>query len=141
MLKGIARSAPVSGRPARGAPAQGRRSAIVRVVAAPTTSAAPVEFEAVNHQEKPFKADIEKLQLNTDVAKDLYKDMKLGRDFEDMCAQMYYRGKMFGFVHLYCGQEAVSTGVIRLLNKDDYVCRCASGRSSWLLSAYCNCSP
>jgi len=26
---------------------------------------------------------------------------------------MYYRGKMFGFVHLYSGQEAVSTGVIR----------------------------
>lgn len=24
--------------------------------------------------------------------------------------QMYYRGKMFGFVHLYSGQEAVSTG-------------------------------
>ena len=27
-------------------------------------------------------------------------------------AEMYYRGKMFGFVHLYNGQEAVSTGVI-----------------------------
>ena len=32
---------------------------------------------------------------------------------QEMCAQMYYRGKMFGFVHLYSGQEAVSTGVIR----------------------------
>ncbi len=36
-------------------------------------------------------------------------------------AQMYYRGKMFGFVHLYNGQEAVSTGVIKQLRKDDYV--------------------
>ena len=36
---------------------------------------------------------------------------------------MYYRGKMFGFVHLYNGQEAVSSGVIRgCLRKDDYVC-------------------
>lgn len=35
----------------------------------------------------------------------------LGREFEEMCAQMYYRGKMFGFVHLYSGQEAVSSGV------------------------------
>jgi len=34
---------------------------------------------------------------------------------------MYYRGKMFGFVHLYNGQEAVSTGVIQQLRKDDYV--------------------
>ena len=40
----------------------------------------------------------------------LYHDMVLGREFEEMCAQMYYRGKMFGFVHLYSGQEAVSTG-------------------------------
>ncbi|HBS69941.1 MAG TPA: pyruvate dehydrogenase (acetyl-transferring) E1 component subunit alpha, partial [Cyanobacteria bacterium UBA11153] len=36
---------------------------------------------------------------------------------------MYYRGKMFGFVHLYNGQEAVSTGVIKALNthENDYV--------------------
>nr|YP_009313106.1 Pyruvate dehydrogenase E1 component, alpha subunit [Dermonema virens]SCW21360.1 Pyruvate dehydrogenase E1 component, alpha subunit [Dermonema virens] len=52
----------------------------------------------------------------------LYKDMILGRGFEDMCAQMYYRGKMFGFVHLYNGQEAVSTGVIKALQPDDFVC-------------------
>ncbi|KAL0758210.1 hypothetical protein Bca101_095878 [Brassica carinata] len=38
-----------------------------------------------------------------------------------MCAQMYYRGKMFGFVHLYNGQEAVSTGFIKLLTKSDSV--------------------
>ena len=43
----------------------------------------------------------------------LYRDMTLGRRFEDKCAEMYYRGKMFGFVHLYNGQDAVSTGVIR----------------------------
>jgi pyruvate dehydrogenase E1 component alpha subunit len=52
----------------------------------------------------------------------LYEDMVLGRSFEDKCAEMYYRGKMFGFVHLYNGQEAVSTGVIKALRSDDYVC-------------------
>ncbi|CAM8947432.1 unnamed protein product [Rhodiola kirilowii] len=51
----------------------------------------------------------------------LLEDMYLGRAFEDMCAQMYYRGKMFGFVHLYNGQEAVSTGFIKLLKKEDSV--------------------
>eukprot|EP00899_Mesostigma_viride_P018659 jgi/Mesvir1/26795/Mv20562-RA.1 len=51
-----------------------------------------------------------------------YEDMVLGREFEDMCAQMYYRGKMFGFVHLYSGQEAVSTGIIKAMRDDDYVC-------------------
>ncbi|NES18992.1 MAG: pyruvate dehydrogenase (acetyl-transferring) E1 component subunit alpha [Symploca sp. SIO3E6] len=53
----------------------------------------------------------------------LYEDMVLGRLFEDKCAEMYYRGKMFGFVHLYNGQEAVSTGVIKALRSDeDFVC-------------------
>ena len=53
----------------------------------------------------------------------LYEDMLLGRLFEDKCAEMYYRGKMFGFVHLYNGQEAVSTGVIKALRPDeDFVC-------------------
>ncbi|WP_460195070.1 pyruvate dehydrogenase (acetyl-transferring) E1 component subunit alpha [Thermosynechococcus sp. FA-CM-4201] len=52
----------------------------------------------------------------------LYEDMVLGRTFEDKCAEMYYRGRMFGFVHLYNGQEAVSTGVIKAMRPDDYVC-------------------
>nr|YP_010338702.1 pyruvate dehydrogenase E1 component alpha subunit [Glaucosphaera vacuolata]UNJ18652.1 pyruvate dehydrogenase E1 component alpha subunit [Glaucosphaera vacuolata] len=53
---------------------------------------------------------------------DLYHDMVLGRNFEDLCAKMYYKGKMFGFVHLYNGQEAVSSGVIKALKHTDYVC-------------------
>ncbi len=53
----------------------------------------------------------------------LYEDMVLGRFFEDKCAEMYYRGRMFGFVHLYNGQEAVSTGVIQAMRPgQDYVC-------------------
>jgi len=61
-------------------------------------------------------------QITKEEILSLYEDMVLGRSFEDMCAQMYYRGKMFGFVHLYNGQEAVATGVIKSLDKDDYVC-------------------
>jgi pyruvate dehydrogenase E1 component alpha subunit len=53
----------------------------------------------------------------------VYEDMVLGRTFEDKCAEMYYRGKMFGFVHLYNGQEAVSSGVIQAMRPgEDYVC-------------------
>lgn len=51
----------------------------------------------------------------------LYRDLQLGRQFEDKCAEMYYKGKMFGFVHLYTGQEAVTTGVIKALVPTDYV--------------------
>lgn len=52
----------------------------------------------------------------------LYEDMVLGRTFEDKCAEMYYRGKMFGFVHLYNGQEGVSTGITKAMRPDDFVC-------------------
>jgi pyruvate dehydrogenase E1 component alpha subunit len=53
----------------------------------------------------------------------LYEDMILGRFFEDKCAEMYYRGKMFGFVHLYNGQEAIASGVIKAMRPgEDYVC-------------------
>ncbi|XP_073040765.1 pyruvate dehydrogenase E1 component subunit alpha-3, chloroplastic-like [Primulina eburnea] len=67
----------------------------------------------------PFSAP--NLLITKEEGLELYEDMILGRTFEDMCAQMYYRGKMFGFVHLYNGQEAVSTGFIKLLTKEDSV--------------------
>ncbi|MFQ3614223.1 MAG: pyruvate dehydrogenase (acetyl-transferring) E1 component subunit alpha [Cyanobacteriota bacterium] len=61
-------------------------------------------------------------RISAEEARMLYQDMTLGRLFEDKCAEMYYKGKMFGFVHLYNGQEAVSTGVIKALKPSDYVC-------------------
>ncbi|RCL54587.1 MAG: pyruvate dehydrogenase (acetyl-transferring) E1 component subunit alpha [Synechococcus sp. MED-G71] len=61
--------------------------------------------------------------LSRDEALVIYRDMVLGRRFEDKCAEMYYRGKMFGFVHLYNGQEAVSTGVIKAMKaQHDWFC-------------------
>nr|YP_009326696.1 pyruvate dehydrogenase E1 component alpha subunit [Membranoptera platyphylla]AMJ16953.1 pyruvate dehydrogenase E1 component alpha subunit [Membranoptera platyphylla] len=68
------------------------------------------------------KTSLKLKNIDKDTLFILYEDMLLGRSFEDMCAQMYYRGKMFGFVHLYNGQEAVSTGVIKALQHQDYVC-------------------
>lgn len=63
-------------------------------------------------------------QITTEVGLRLYEDMMLGRLFEDKCAEMYYRGKMFGFVHLYNGQEGVSSGVIQgsMRPGEDFVC-------------------
>ncbi len=75
-------------------------------------------------QERAFPAfQTAPAQVSRDEGLMLYEDMVLGRFFEDKCAEMYYRGKMFGFVHLYNGQEAVSTGVIRSMRPgEDYVC-------------------
>lgn len=36
------------------------------------------------------------IQLTPETAKAIYADMYLGREFEEKCAEMYYRGKMFG---------------------------------------------
>jgi pyruvate dehydrogenase E1 component alpha subunit len=62
------------------------------------------------------------VQISREEGLKIYEDMVLGRLFEDKCAEMYYRGKMFGFVHLYNGQEAVSSGIIKAMRPDDYVC-------------------
>ena len=65
----------------------------------------------------------ERANLDRDTGLRLFEDMTLGRRFEDKCAEMYYRGKMFGFVHLYNGQEAISTGVIGAMKKKhDWFC-------------------
>jgi pyruvate dehydrogenase E1 component alpha subunit len=71
----------------------------------------------------PPKFDNASVKISKEEAVVLYEDMVLGRLFEDKCAEMYYRGKMFGFVHLYNGQEAVSSGMVKSLRaKGDYVC-------------------
>lgn len=68
------------------------------------------------------KFDTATAQITKEEGLVLYEDMILGRFFEDKCAEMYYRGKMFGFVHLYNGQEAVSSGVIKAMRPgEDYV--------------------
>ncbi|MBW4680108.1 MAG: pyruvate dehydrogenase (acetyl-transferring) E1 component subunit alpha [Microcoleus vaginatus WJT46-NPBG5] len=74
-------------------------------------------------QERTLPAfDTSSVQITKEEGLVLYEDMILGRFFEDKCAEMYYRGKMFGFVHLYNGQEAVSSGIIKAMRRDeDYV--------------------
>jgi pyruvate dehydrogenase E1 component alpha subunit len=50
----------------------------------------------------------------------LYK-MVLIRRFEEKAAEMYARGRIKGFLHLYIGQEAVGAGVISRLQPQDYI--------------------
>ncbi len=50
------------------------------------------------------------LGLSDDNVRAMYRNMLLQRRFEERAAQMYGRQKISGFLHLYIGQEAVSTG-------------------------------
>jgi pyruvate dehydrogenase E1 component alpha subunit len=45
----------------------------------------------------------------------LLRDMLLQRRFENRCRQMYQQRKISGFLHLYIGQEAVSTGSVNAI--------------------------
>ncbi len=53
------------------------------------------------------------LGLGEDDLLGMLRTMLLQRRFEERCRQMYQRQKISGFLHLYIGQEAVSTGVVR----------------------------
>jgi len=52
---------------------------------------------------------------------DLYYQMVLIRIVEERAAQLYQQGKIGGFLHLYIGQEAVSTGIISVRKPEDRV--------------------
>ena len=52
---------------------------------------------------------------------DLYHQMVLIRLVEEAAAQLYQQGKIGGFLHLYIGQEAVSTGIVSARQPQDRV--------------------
>lgn len=61
------------------------------------------------------------LGLSDDAVIEMYRSMLLQRRFEERAAQMYGRQKIGGFLHLYIGQEAVSTGAVAGTRpSDDY---------------------
>ena len=51
----------------------------------------------------------------------LYYQMVVIRRLEERAAELYQQGKIGGFLHLYIGQEAVSTGIISARNPMDRV--------------------
>ena len=51
----------------------------------------------------------------------LYEKMLLIRRFEERVAELFAKGKLPGFVHLYIGQEAVAVGACDVLRRDDFI--------------------
>jgi len=52
---------------------------------------------------------------------DLYRQMVLIRRVEERAAELYQQGKIGGFLHLYIGQEAVSTGLVAARQPQDRI--------------------
>ena len=59
--------------------------------------------------------------MNKDKYLDLYHQMVLIRRVEERAAELYQQGKIGGFLHLYIGQEAVSTGLIAARKPYDHI--------------------
>ena len=59
--------------------------------------------------------------MKNDQLLDLYHQMVLIRRLEERGAELYQAGKIGGFMHLYIGQEAVSTGLIAAREPRDRV--------------------
>ncbi len=51
----------------------------------------------------------------------LYQEMVVIRRLEERAAELYQQGKIGGFLHLYIGQEAVSTGLISARKPQDRI--------------------
>ncbi|HAZ12735.1 MAG: pyruvate dehydrogenase (acetyl-transferring) E1 component subunit alpha [Bdellovibrionales bacterium GWA2_49_15] len=59
--------------------------------------------------------------MDTSMQMKMLMDMRRVRKMEEVCAELYTKEKIRGFLHLYIGQEAVAAGVINLLNAKDNV--------------------
>src|SRR6195256_2173271 len=52
---------------------------------------------------------------------DILRQMILIRRFEEATEREFRRGKIGGYLHVYSGQEAVASGILSALRKDDVV--------------------
>jgi pyruvate dehydrogenase E1 component alpha subunit len=58
---------------------------------------------------------------NKNTLLDWYRQMVLIRRFEERCAELYQRGLIGGFLHLYIGQEATGVGTVAALGPEDHI--------------------
>src|ERR1051325_8480598 len=52
---------------------------------------------------------------------DILRQMIFIRRFEEATEREFRRGKIGGYLHVYIGQEAVASGILTALRKDDIV--------------------
>jgi dehydrogenase E1 component/ATP synthase gamma subunit len=71
-------------------------------------------MNATNLRQSPIQTDRQHGQL-------LLAEMLLIRRFEEKCAELYSGGKIWGFLHLYIGEEAVAVGAMPAIRPEDAV--------------------
>jgi len=61
------------------------------------------------------------MDITKEVLINLYKTMVTIRRFEERAAKLHEKGRIPGNIHPYIGEEAVATGVIQALSRDDLI--------------------
>jgi len=62
----------------------------------------------------------------------MYETMVKIRVHEERVAELFAQGKIGGFVHLYVGEEAVATGVMANLKKEDFITSTHRGHGHYI---------
>ena len=70
---------------------------------------------------KPPIADGAQTVLEADHGLSLLRSMVFIRRFEEKCAELYSGGKIWGFLHLYIGEEAVAVGAMQAIRPEDAI--------------------
>ena len=61
------------------------------------------------------------MQYDKEFLTGLYRTMVRIRNFELKAEELFLQAKLPGFIHLYIGEEAIATGAMANLRKDDYI--------------------
>ena len=61
------------------------------------------------------------MAVSKEQMKDIYTRMCRIRAFESAAARLFAEGKIYGFAHLYLGEEAIAPAVCECLRDDDYI--------------------
>ncbi len=61
------------------------------------------------------------MEYSRDFLLGLYRTMVRIRLFETRAEELFLKGEVLGYVHLYIGQEAIATGVMSNLTREDFI--------------------
>lgn len=61
------------------------------------------------------------MQFDETKFRDAYETMRLMRGFDEIGRREFLAGNLPGFIHMYCGQEAIAAGICAHLRDADYI--------------------
>ena len=73
------------------------------------------------------------MSINKEQMRDIYTRMCRIRAFETAAARLFAEGKIYGFAHLYLGEEAIAPAVCECLREDDFITSTHRGHGLWPL--------